>query len=98
ETGSDRHSSKEGSRSEEAVKDAERGTSGAPRSGLGSLTAVRAEATRSPIFGAEAHFLLEARKQSRWEGRGCIFSRSLMVQLIAFGLIFSVEPGAVRLR
>src|SRR5215472_14962199 len=45
---------KDRSRSEDAVKDAERGTSGAPRSGLCSLTAVRAEATtvKSPPKGA----------------------------------------------
>jgi len=39
-------------------------------------------------FEVEAHFLLEARKKSRLHGRGCIFLRSPIVQVMAF-------PGAV---
>jgi hypothetical protein len=37
----------------------------------------------------EAHFLLEARKKSRLHGRGCIFSRPPIVQVMAFVLVFS---------
>ncbi len=39
-------------------------------------------------FGVEAHFLLEARKKSLLQGRGCIFSRSSIVQVVAFRLVF----------
>ena len=40
------------------VKDAERGTSGAPRSGPCSLTAVRAEATTVKITSKGAHLYM----------------------------------------
>jgi hypothetical protein len=40
-------------------------------------------------FEMEAHFLLEARKKSRLHGRGCIFSRPPIVQVMAFVLVFS---------
>jgi len=67
----------------------ERGASGAPRSGLCSLTAVRAEAIgRWPEFREEADFFLEARKKSLLHGRGCIFSRSPIVKVVAFRLVF----------
>jgi hypothetical protein len=39
-------------------------------------------------FEVEAIFLLEARKKSRLQGRGCIFSRSPIVQVLAFWLVF----------
>jgi hypothetical protein len=45
---------------------------------------LKPEPTSSLIFGAQAHFLLEARKKWRSEGRGCIFLRSPMVLIIAF--------------
>jgi hypothetical protein len=41
-------------------------------------------------FEVEARFLLEARKKSRLQGRGCIFSRSPIVQVVAFWLLFDV--------
>ena len=50
------------------------------------------------IFPAEPHFVLEAREKSRLEGRGCIFSRPPIVQVVAFRLVFGAAPGAVRLR
>src|SRR5260370_37980923 len=43
-----------------------------------------------PDFEVEGHFLLEARKKSRLQGRGCIFSRSPIVQVVAFRLFFDV--------
>ena len=42
-----------------------------------------------PDFEVEGHFLLEARKKSRLQGRGCIFSGSPIVQVVAFRLFFS---------
>ena len=39
-------------------------------------------------FEVEGHFLLEARKKARLQGRGCIFSRSPIVQVVAFRLVF----------
>ena len=39
-------------------------------------------------FEVEGHFLLEARKKSLLHGRGCIFSRSSIVQVVAFWLVF----------
>jgi hypothetical protein len=44
-------------------------------------------------FGVKARFLPEARKKSRLHGRGCIFSRSPIVHVAAFRLVF----GAVLL-
>ena len=48
-------------------------------------------------FGVRAHFLLEARKKSLLQGRGCIFSRSSIVQVVAFRLVFGavlvVQPA-----
>src|ERR1700687_419537 len=38
-------------------------------------------------FEVEAYFLLEGRKKSRLHGRGCIFSRSPVVQVLAFWLV-----------
>jgi hypothetical protein len=51
-------------------------------------------------FGADADFLLEVREKSRWDDRGCIFSRSRMVQVVVFPPVFggAVAPGAVRFR
>ena len=43
-----------------------------------------------PDFEGEGHFLLEARKKSRLQARGCIFSRSPIVQVVAFRLFFDV--------
>src|SRR5207302_4440382 len=56
DTGSASSPIKEGSRSEDAVKDAKRGTSEAPRSGPCSLTAVRAEATKVRTYSKGAPF------------------------------------------
>ncbi len=41
-----------------------------------------------PDFEVEGHFLLEARKKSRLQAHGCIFSRSPIVQVVAFRLFF----------
>src|SRR5260370_33439346 len=50
---------------------------------------VRAETTGVGLkFRGDAHFLIEARKKSRLHGRGCIFSRSPIVQAVAFWLVF----------
>jgi len=51
-------------------------------------------------FGAETHFLLEARKISRSRACGCIFSRLPIVQVVPFWVLFGtgVASGAVRLR
>jgi hypothetical protein len=57
-------------------------------------------ASREPDFRCGAHFLLKSSKKTLLDGRGCIFSRSRMVQVVAFWLFFGVgiDPGAVRLR
>jgi len=52
----------------------------------------------SPAFEAKAHFVREVRKKSRLESHGRIFLGSLIVQLVAFWLIFGADPTAVRLR
>jgi len=44
-------------------------------------------------FEVEAHFLLEARKKSRLYGRGCIFSRSPIVQVLVFRSVLIVPPA-----
>jgi hypothetical protein len=51
-------------------------------------------------FGVEAPLALKTRKKSRCDGRGCIFSTSPIVQVVAFRPVFGVgsDPGAVRLR
>ena len=51
-------------------------------------------------FGVEAPFALKTRKKSRCDGRGCIFSKSPIVQAVAFLSVFGAgsDPGAVRLR
>jgi hypothetical protein len=69
-----------------AVKDAERGTSGAPRRGLCSLTARPSGGHRDAylVFLVESHFPLEARKKSRSEALCRIFSRPPMVRFMAF--------------
>jgi hypothetical protein len=41
-------------------------------------------------FEVEGHFLLEDSKKSRLQGRGCIFSRPPIVQVVAFRLVFGV--------
>jgi hypothetical protein len=41
-------------------------------------------------FEVEGHFLLEASKKSLLQGRGGIFSRSPIVQVVAFWLLFDV--------
>lgn len=46
-------------------------------------------------FEVNAHFLLEARKKSRLDGRGGIFSRPPIVQVVAFRL-FSVRHSLFR--
>ena len=51
-----------------------------------------------PPFEAKAHFVREVRKKSRLESHGRIFLGSLIVQLVAFWLIFDADPTAVRLR
>jgi hypothetical protein len=62
--------------------------------------AVRPEAINLwPHFWAETHFLLEARKKTLLNGRGCIFSRSPIVQVVVFWLVFGVVlfvPQATR--
>src|ERR1700732_1143289 len=55
-------------------------------------------ALRWPDFEAKARFVHEVQKKSLLESRGCIFSRSPIVQLVAFWLIFGADPTAVRLR
>jgi hypothetical protein len=51
------------------------------------------------IFGVEADGSLETRKKFRLNGRGCIFSRPPIVQVVSFRPVFDeVDPGAVRLR
>jgi hypothetical protein len=40
-------------------------------------------------FEVEVHFLVETRK-SRLQGLGCIFSRSPIVQVVTFWLLFDV--------
>jgi len=44
-----------------------------------------------------AHFLPEARKISRSRARGCIFSRSPIVHVAAFRLVFGACPPAPQL-
>ncbi len=39
-------------------------------------------------FEMESHFLLKTRQNSRLQGRRCIFSRSLIVQVVAFPVAF----------
>jgi hypothetical protein len=41
-------------------------------------------------FGVEGHFPIKSRKKSRLDGRGCIFSRFPIVQVVAFRLVFGV--------
>jgi hypothetical protein len=46
-------------------------------------------------FEVEARFLLEEQKKSPLQGRGCIFSRSFIVQVVAFRL-FSARCSWLR--
>jgi hypothetical protein len=46
-------------------------------------------------FEVEAHFLLGARKKTLLDGRGCIFSKPSIVEVVAFplGFVLMVPPA-----
>jgi len=64
------------------------------------LHASKTHQVKSPRSGIHSSPFLKVRKKFRLNSRGCIFSRSPIVQVVASRPVFSVatDAGAVRLR